>query len=364
MIHKIIKKKQTKILILFLIPLTIIIQSCLTKILPAKYFYDSNIILTIVNHSRYETIYDNSYVFTARFFRNVNILHFTEFSQWAFCISSLAIVCMVMKLYKNERITVDKMIFVYLTIILQNIYVFRISKDIVQEILFILIDIIIINQHINNKYKVYIVFCVLIWEACVYRYYYYITAAFFILIYTMIRNIRRINILKVIAIFLVILCIGLIGLQKVDNSRYNELIYIRTKLNRNRDESPDAVTAINDVVKNNGNVFVYLFNYFINLMRVLFPIELIVKGIKYIPFIVYQMYITAKMIIILSKVKQREMEIKSTLLISVFISYLLVATLHEPDFGSFIRHESALAFIMFDLFISDKDDDKEITIQN
>jgi len=95
-------------------------------------------------------------------------------------------------------------------------------------------------------------------------------------------------------------------------------------------------------------------NYFINLVRVLFPIELIFKGVKYIPFILYQIYITISLIKKVSKIRNSEYTNRDTLLLAIFIAYLLVASLYEPDFGSFIRHESTLSFIMFDLFLENK----------
>lgn len=128
---------------------------------------------------------------------------------------------------------------------------------------------------------------------------------------------------------------------------YNQLINLRYSINYNRVDSIDAVTIINDVFPSSSPFF-YCINYIINLIRMLFPIELILKGIKYIPFIVYQIYFSVN---IIKKLKEKDTVYNNKLFFSIIIAYILTSNLYEPDFGSLIRHETALMLIIFDILI-------------
>ena len=125
---------------------------------------------------------------------------------------------------------------------------------------------------------------------------------------------------------------------------------MRINLNASRLDSVDAITQINDIFYSN-NLLTYTLNYFINLVRVLFPIELIVKGIKYMPFVIFQVYLSVNILKKLKNIKYRNKTMK--ILMSIIVSYILVANLYEPDFGSFIRHEVALYFIIISIVLFD-----------
>lgn len=75
-------------------------------------------------------------------------------------------------------------------------------------------------------------------------------------------------------------------------------------------------------------IFLYI-NYFINTLRLLFPVELLVKGIKCFPYIVFQIWFTKKL--------WNWKNIKEDKVILLY-SFILIGGIFEPDVGSFLRH--------------------------
>ena len=108
----------------------------------------------------------------------------------------------------------------------------------------------------------------------------------------------------------------------------NLVLGVREKVNLHRLESPDARTIISDWLDKDGMIFLYI-NYFINTLRLLFPVELLVKGIKYFPYIVFQIWFTKKL--------WNWKNIKEDKVILLY-SFILIGGIFEPDFGSFLRH--------------------------
>lgn len=61
----------------------------------------------------------------------------------------------------------------------------------------------------------------------------------------------------------------------------------------------------------------------------MFPIELLVKGIKYFPYVIFQIWVTKKL--------WNWKNIKEDKVILLY-SFILISGVFEPDFGSFLRH--------------------------
>ena len=76
----------------------------------------------------------------------------------------------------------------------------------------------------------------------------------------------------------------------------------------------------------------------------MFPIELIVKGIKYIPFIIYQIFISINTLRL-----GKNLNNNNILIFATIVSFIMISAIFEPDFGSFIRHESALTLLLLEI---------------
>ena len=85
----------------------------------------------------------------------------------------------------------------------------------------------------------------------------------------------------------------------------------------------------------------------------MFPVELILKGMQYVPFVVLQLCWTgllcrAVWAAVRGKWKESWPEKR---LLAVTAAWYLVAFLFEPDFGSFIRHQSSAFPLVFPVLI-------------
>ena len=168
---RIIRGKLYKLFCVGVVFLTVWLQAFLIPGLPAKYFYDSNAILAITNDNYYR-FFDNSYMFTGKFFNAINIFGFTTFNEWAILISTIFTIITIMYLSKYKEMKLSKCIFIYATIALANIYIFRISKDIIQLLFWLAIFAIVCSKKIKDKNKVLLTVIVFSVEANCFRKYY------------------------------------------------------------------------------------------------------------------------------------------------------------------------------------------------
>lgn len=340
--------KRMLYLVLIIILETVFVKFMQFKILPNKYFYDSKRILALSNGLTDVT--DKAYSFAANFFKSINLFGFKTLSQWAYFLAFISIILIIFVLAKNQKISLKNFIFVIASVGLLNIYVFNISKDIIQFLFFYLIFIVLSNEIISNQKKLFLSCLILLMEGIVFRVYYLIMAMLMVTIYFIYekkiknkKNNKR-TIKKILLIALILFFMEIFVVQLVSTNNYNSIINARYITNINRESSPDSVTIINDLLGRNANFIKFILNYLINFVRMLFPIELITKGIKYIPFIFYQLFITFTMFKTSTKLND-----KNIMWLITFVSFIMISVIFEPDFGSFIRHESALFLIMFEM---------------
>ena len=342
-------KKIEELFLISTIIFSAILQIFLVPKLPDKYFYDSNNILEIVL-DKPSINYDGSYMFAGNFFKAINIFNFSTFTQWSIVITILMSTITFIFLIKFNHISIGNLIFVYSIIVFLNIYIYRISKDFIQMIFFILVYIVAVKRNISYKNKIILISFIFIIEANLFRGYYIIVATLFIFFTNLFNNSKSINYKKLSICIFSGLIVSLFILQAFRPDIFLKIINMRVSLNGGRLDSVDAVTQINDVFYN-SNSLMYTLNYFINLIRILFPIELCLKGVKYIPFIIFQVYLSINILRKLKNINYSNKTMK--ILMSIIISYILVSNLYEPDFGSFIRHEVALYFIIISIVLFD-----------
>lgn len=318
------------------------------RILPQKYFYDSNKILEMINSGiRYN---DRAYDFAADVFSKINIFHFNTLQQWSIAIGLIFSIIIAFILVSKKKYSIKEMIFILASIGLLNIYVFNLSKDIIQFVFILIIYVIAKNKKITNFKKMIISCVIFLIESLYFRSYYAIMAMLIFTIYyiylVFIKNkkINKQSVLKIIFISVLLFFVEIFIVQKISLDNYNLIMNARSSVNFYRENSLDANTIINNLLGNNTNFIIFIGNYIINLIRLLFPLELLFKGYKYIIFIIYQLFIT----IVLLK-NSRAIQENNIFYVILFISSILMSAIFEPDFGSFIRHESAMTLILIEL---------------
>ena len=345
--------KSNLILCLILFFETCIIKIIQYTILPDKYFYDSRKILAIMNGS---ALTDKGYSFTANFFKKINIFGFYDIKQWSIAISIVFLIFFIV-FFSKRRFNFIEFVYIIIAYALLNIYVFNLSKDIIQLFFFIIVYFICSNQKYSNKKKIIIVSGIFIIESLFFRTYYFIIGILTIGLYYIyciffenekIQNKKRTGFIVIISFILFMFMIFI--LQKISSENYMLIINARSSSNIYRD-STDAVTMINDIFKNT-NYFFFVINYIINTVRIMFPIELIVKGIKYLPFIILQIFFSGVLLKNLIHVKKEK-----SIYIFAVMAFTMVSIIYEPDFGSVIRHESVLIMFVLEL-LNNREDEK------
>lgn len=338
--------------------ISIVIKSLQYKVLPIKYFYDSKHILSLMNGNY---IADKSYNFTAKLFDNINFFNFNSLQEWSIFLSIIFTTIIFLIIIQKKEYNLKQYIFIYSSIALLNIYVFNLSKDIIQFTFFLIIYLIILNKKISNYNKLILTSIVLLYEALNFRVYYAIMIMIMWTIYIIYikfikdKKLKKSTILKILLLSIILFFIEVFIVQLLSTDNYNSIMNARSSVNVGRDSSTDAVTIIKDLLGENSNYLIFIGNYLINTIRIMFPIELLFKGIKYIPFIIYQLFITYSLFKTSKKINYNNI-----LTIITIISFIMISIIFEPDFGSFIRHESALILFLIEVrLIGDTKEDKE-----
>ena len=273
------------------------------NILPEKYFYDSYTILTAINENQSYLI-DKSYTLTLKIF---SLFNFDELRSYNMVLS---LIFFIPYLYKNYSLKIHLLFFNIVFLFLASIYLIRPGKEMLQ------LFIVILCYQFDKLSSIFLII-----GGILFRPYLIIQGIMFIGLKFYLK--RKNKILWGILILILIVIFSL-KFPKI----VNLVLGVREKVNLHRLESPDAKTIINDWLDKDGMIFLYI-NYFINTLRLLFPVELLVKGIKYFPYIVFQIWFTKKL--------WNWKSIKNNKVILLY-SFILISGVFEPDFGSFLRH--------------------------
>lgn len=332
--------KMTTIVIL--IPLTIICKILQFTVLPGKYFYDSGRMLSMSTGSNTMQAWGGAYEIVADLFREINVLNFTTLQEWAYSLAFIFGIILILMLSRIDEPDNLQLFFIICSIGLLNIYIFNISKDVIQYGIFFLMYLVIINKRIPNFIKIIGCFFIFYWESTFFRSYYILMGALFIILYGIIKVIQKrdkpINRNELIGVFSIIFIIMFLLIyfsQFISYEDYQKLINVRYEV-----PNPGAVSAINNWIDDRGNLALYMVNYVINAVRMMFPVELLLNGPFYAPFVIYQIMILYYLVLTIKSLNKNTNEIV-VLALSAFLGYLLVSFTFEPDFGSFVRHEAA-----------------------
>ena len=350
-------KKYTRnnlLLILLLIIEIIFVKLFFYNILPEKYRYDSGHIIEVM---RGRIDVDKSYKATADFYNAINIFSLDNVYDWNIFIGFFSIIFIVL-LIGGKEYNFDQLIFIFCSVFFLNIYIYVLGKELIQIIFYLIIYLIILSKMKDWKKNIAI-FTIFIVESIFFRVYYLITGSLFIFLsyFGRIKDTsnKKISLVKLVFFTVVFMTIESYILSIVSKENYNSLVSARDGVNTFRTYNLDAASIINNIFPN-SNIIYFFTNTIINVSRILFPIELLFKSVNYLPFVIYQFYITYTLIIYSKKnnINDKNKIPNNNNLDSMFyiiISFLAVASIFEPDFGSLVRHESVL--FMFILTISE-----------
>ena len=343
-----------KLVLLCIFPLSFILKFAQYTILPPKFFYDSHHIKNIMQKGNLTFIESDSYNNSALLFNAINFLNFNTLVEWSIAIAFIADIYLLFFMIDKRIESIKDTIITFCFLGLLNIYVFNLSKDIIQFSVFLLVGLFIQSKKIKSPTKILFVSLIFVAESFLYRSYYILTAAFLIIIAICLPKVEKwfvsnkVFFKKMFLILLslfVFLFIFLSLCQYIKPEEYQELMEVRNKLTAGRVGDADSNTVIVNLIQDNGDNFLYLVNYFINGFRILFPIELLSKGLYYYPFFIFQ--IICSIGIIKCVLKYKDLDESMKLALYVMLAYIIVAILFEPDLGSFVRHEAATFSVLF-----------------
>lgn len=348
------QKRYTKKLTLAILTfLAYIVARGIDAILPAKYFYDANRVNSMVLRDGRMEAWNDSYAVTADFFRSINGLSLTTITEWGILLGLIGTISVVLFLFNTVDLTFLEEIFWLTSVVLLNIYSLNICKDFIQFFFYVAMLVVIMTTAIPVSLRLTAVFSLLIVNGLEFRSYYILIAAFFLAFYFIITRFDC-KTLTVFIFWSLLACVlFLVVVYILLPSQYTSLATARSGVNENREGSIDANSMISNFFPAT-NLGATILNLPINVTRLLFPVEMVIRGPLYMLFFAYQLildyllYICAKQLI-----SHRPVNRECAMLFSVFIGFVVTCSFFEPDFGSWLRHEVTAFPIYQALFFSE-----------
>ena len=360
--HK--KRKQNRDTTLYLmVPTAIIAKIVLHLFLPSKYFYDSWRMIDMLNYGKKSTMGWSGYKTAVDIHKSWNVFHFGTVLEFSLFYGLIMTIIMMIIVSKTKEMNTREVIFVLMATGVLNIYVFTINKEMIQIVYFLAIYIVICLPIKNNFIKILGCAGIFYFESLQFRAYYIIMACLVIGIYfifTWLRKLHSINkihiILTVVACFLMVFVFFYLS-SFVAKSDYEDALSARDGSVLTVDEVGEggATSAIRNPIEVNGNLGIFMYNYVINSVRMMLPIELLIKNPGYFPFVIYQVFILLYVFKTLKNIKKLDKRIVVAL--SCFIAYFLGSVVFEPDFGSWTRHEATTFPILQMLALSSESEE-------
>lgn len=260
-----------------------------------------------------------------------------------FCISSIIYFITIVLLGKTIVIKYHKTGFVLFCIffVFDTIFLMQPSKDQFSLLISVLVLSFIKSK---NKFKnIYIIIIMLIYSFLFRSYYLLILFFYFFFIFFSKRK-RETQIL-IICFFFIILDIVFYKttlLEQAINYRYYSEKFLGGFTN----------TLIQNLIPYGPgelNIYKYLGNFFINLIRILFPIEVLWKSpSRGVFFVTIQLFLTY---LLYNRFKFIKVDKTIRNVFIYIITFILVQAIFEPDFGSVFRHSmSILPFYLYMIF--------------
>ena len=341
------------ILVMLAIPVAILGKMIEHLLLPEHFFYDSDRINNMVLNPDWEYgWYTGTYKVATDFFRKINIFDYTTLTQWSIMLGVLMTVIAMVMIYRSKGAVLNQVIFTLMCVGVLNIYVFNISKDVLQFGIFFIIYAVISLQSVPVALRAVAAAVLLYWESSVYRSYYIIMAFFFVVIYMIFSFLRR-KIKKIDWKTWIFIIIGLFAMVFAFLAAARVFMpedYKAVLGARNYSNNQGQNTAITEVFEHGENLGLFMANYIIDSLRMLFPFELLPSSPYYAPFFIFQIFMVVYVIKALRRMKY--IQNSSFIALCIFAAYFMGSVLFEPDFGSFLRHEAA-TFPIIILFVFD-----------
>lgn len=314
------------------------------RILPDKYFYDANTIRRYFSYSNNFTLGD-SFANTARFYKLFGFDHLNLRMLEGYFSYLFIYICLISIFKKaNAKLTLNMSITIFIWNTLFCVYLGQLSKDVIA---FITITIVLLLFKPNNRFRIILIFIILLGYALIFRTYWFIFIYFIFLNYITYNNNRHFfkhKGIKIVIYFIAIL-IPFIVADQIGEALTNA----RTAVNTARVGSVDANTLVMNILPNN-NFFQDLINWLYSLFIFILPVNLLFKlnGLA----ITFLFWNFLNIILVLNILKSKFIHNKNyVLLFVIIVSYYMTQALFEPDLGSFLRHQLVITQIQIFIYL-------------
>lgn len=348
--RKKIREQNRDTAIIMMVPTAILAKIIYIYFLPMKYFFDSWRMIDMLNNGEKAAMGWGSYQDTVGFHKAINFLHFTDINQFSIFYGLMMTPLIMFIVSRTKEMEIREVLFTLMATGVLNIYVFNINKEMIQILYFLVIYIIVCLPINNTLLKVIGCATVFYWESLDFRSYYIIMAVMAILMYFIFmwlrsrRNIQRKHILVVVVLCFVGVFVFFYASQYIFYDDYIEALNVRDGSTGTIREQGGANSAIYNPIEVNSNLGIFMFDYVINAVRMMVPIELLFKSPGYAPFFVYQIFILIYVFQTIKKIKK--MDNNMIVSLSCFMAFFWGSVVFEPDFGSWVRHEATTFPIM------------------
>ncbi|MCY0970069.1 hypothetical protein [Chryseobacterium wangxinyae] len=324
----IIRKKDSTLIIIFGVLVCVLMAFLKENIFPEKYFYDSHGLQKLIERpNRYYSA--ESFTNTATFYR---ILHIDRIIV-APILALLTYFFVIFKLFKNYSVNYISF-FSYALIVIYSaiamVYLATFSKDLVLFII-VVVPFVFLEKKSLIIWTLFVIF-----YAYVFRTYWFISIALFWFIKLFIIQSPKRFLLLVPVIYLIM------------NVVYHyvfgtSIALIREGANTDRDIE-SGQTIIKTYIEG-SNVFLESLNSIVTLIFLILPIPLflLLKPFYVILTILITVFFFNFIKLYVKQYKNKDY----TNIFSFVISFMLVQSLFEPDYGSFVRHLSPLYPLIF-----------------
>ncbi len=303
-------------------------------------------------------------------FRSINFAGLDTYIEWEWFITigwNVIIFLFIVDLYrKNKTLGMFDNLFIYLNIAILNIFCFNMSKEPGQMLYFVLMALAI--KSFNDAKMRYTMTCAAILATTIFmRRYYAIVLIYFVIVTFFIETIfskidvksrggaKKIFFMIILMFVFFSLChFGLLSIMSIiDPGTYLEMIRVN-----NREGAP-AVSEIAPIF-GTTNRALFTVDYFIKIFRLMFPIELLLKGkVTYIFIVAYHTMLFSYLYRSFMNFRS-QCDIKKSA-IYLYVAFWLCSASFEPDFGSWTRHEGVAFPVIIMLLYSNKKDINEKT---
>lgn len=298
-------------------------------------------------------------------FDSINIFGTRSYIGWEIFFTlflNIPVFLMIKEYYRTHPLAEWKEnLFIYMNVAILNIFCFNMAKEPYQMLFFILMYYCLMLRSVSYLKKCILIVGVLLLCTFLARRYYALATMFFIFLvftlgYLFRKNARKKLTNKQLTVYITLMSLTICGLH------YVLMIFIGGKdpetlleLIRVNNRSGVGTSEITPIFNANGGPL-FTAEYLIKIFRLLFPIELLLKGkITYLFLIVNQLLLVLFMIRAFKGMGEkrnctRPSQIRHistrNLALFTYIAFLLCSASFEPDFGSWVRHQGVAFPIM------------------